>query len=270
MSNTVRTELVFEGKGITSRQNISVRIARREPGHGIVFRIPDRKAAPGTAAQVEIPALSSSVVNTLRNVTLGCGANRLCLVEHILGAAALWGLDDLLIDVNGPEIPLGDGSAMIWLDLVAASGWEKIKPPCDRELKEPIVLKKGDRVLMAIPDEKFSVNYMMDWNHPLIGKRWQSWASEQDPREIGLARTFGTLQEHTMLGIADESVSLTADGFSQELRFPDEPVRHKLLDLVGDLALAGVNPQRWQARFISIKGGHEMDVEMSRRLSDLL
>jgi UDP-3-O-acyl-N-acetylglucosamine deacetylase len=110
---------------------------------------------------------------------------------------------------------------------------------------------------------------MMDWNHPLIGKCWQSWASGQDPHQIADARTFGSLQEHTMLGITDESVSLTSDGFSKELRWKDEPVRHKLLDLVGDLVLAGVNPQRWKARFISIKGGHEMDVEMSKRLSAL-
>ena len=69
-----------------------------------------------------------------------------------------------------------------------------------------------------------------------------------------------------MLGLVDQVVSLTAEGFSEPLRWPNEPVRHKLLDLVGDLALAGVNPLSWKARFISIKGGHELDVEMAKRL----
>lgn len=266
-STTTADEIVYEGKGITSRQNVRVTISKKEAGHGIVFCIPDKKA---DKTYIEIPALAASVVNTLRNVTLGIGSNRLCLVEHILCAVALWGLDDLLIKVEGPEIPLGDGSAMFWLDLLESSGWSKVQPACDQELKEPIIVKKGDRLLMAIPDDSFSVNYMMDWDHPQIGKCWQTWKSEENPRGIGDARTFGSEKEHAMLGISDEVVSMTPNGFSKELRFADEPVRHKLLDLIGDLVLAGINPLRWKARFISIKGGHEMDVEMAKRLSATL
>ena len=119
---------------------------------------------------------------------------------------------------------------------------------------------------MAIPDDHFSVNYMIDWNHPQIGKIWQAWSSKEDPRAIADARTFGSEKEHQMLGLGDDVVSLTEKGFSKDLRFQDEPVRHKLLDLIGDLSLAGVNPLRWKARFISIKGGHEMDVELARKL----
>lgn len=266
-TSTDATEISHKGKGISSKQEISLRIRRKEKGHGIVFSISDRKAEN---SKIEIPALASNVVNTLRNVTLGIGPNRLCLVEHILCAMALWGLEDLYIDVDGPEIPLGDGSAMFFLDLLEKSGWQKETVACDQELKEPLIVKKGDRLLMAIPDEKFSLNYMMDWDHPLIGKRWQSWDSSQDPRAIGDARTFGSEKEHAMLGIGNEVVSMTATGFSHELRFADEAVRHKILDLLGDLVLAGINPQRWKARFISIKGGHEMDVEMAKKLQSLL
>lgn len=264
MTSTINNNIVsYEGKGISSRQNIRVAISKKETGHGIVFRIPDKKDENGS---IDIPATAASVVNTLRNVTLGSGVNRLCLVEHILCAVALWGLDDLLIDVSGPEIPLGDGSANFWVDLLETSGWEKQNVVADLDLKEPIIIKKADRILMAIPDECFSVNYMMDWDHPQIGKCWQAWDSSKGVREITDARTFGSEKEHMMLGIADEVVSMTPDGFSKPLRWQDEPVRHKLLDLIGDLILAGVNPQRWKARFISIKGGHEMDVEMARRL----
>lgn len=266
-ARTELTPIIYEGKGITSRQNIQIRMKQAEPGHGIVFSIPDKKTE---GERIKIPARASSVVNTLRNVTLGEGTNRLCLVEHILCAVALWGIEDLLIEVDGPEIPLGDGSALFFLELLEKSGWEKQILPCDQTLNEAIIVKKGDRVLMAIPDEKFSADYMMDWNHPLIGKCWQSFDSSQDPKNIAAARTFGSEKEHMMLGIQDEVVSMTADGFSQELRFKDEPVRHKILDLIGDLVLAGINPLRWKARFISIKGGHEMDVEMAKRLAPLL
>lgn len=257
----------YEGKGITSRQNIKVSIQQKEAGHGIKFRIPKKGEIEPL---IEIPANAANCVNTLRNVTLGIGSDRLCLVEHILCAVALYGLEDLLIDVEGPEIPLGDGSSMFWMDLLDASGWEIRKIEADLIIEEPIIVKKGDRLLMAIPDDKFSLNYMMDWDHPMIGKTWQLWNPGLNPREIADARTFGSEQEHSMLGISDEVVSINKTGFSKDLRWKDEPVRHKILDLLGDLVLAGVNPLRWKARFISIKGGHEMDVEMAKKLASLL
>ncbi len=267
VTTKTESEIVYSGKGITSKQDVSVKISHAEAGHGIVFRIPDKK---NDGQFIDVPAKVSSVVNTLRNVTLGVGPSRLILVEHILCAVALWGLEDLLIEVVGPEIPLADGSAMFWIDLLESAAWERRQIVADIELKEPLVVKKGDRLLMAIPDDQFSVNYMMDYNHPMIGKIWQSWSANQNPREIGDARTFGSEKEHMMLGIGDEVVSMTTDGFSKDLRWSDEPVRHKLLDLVGDLVLAGVNPLRWKARFISIKGGHEMDVDLAKKLAPLL
>lgn len=258
--------LQYNGRGITSRQDITVRLIRKEPGFGIKFLIPKKGEQ---SLSVEIPALASSVVNTLRNVTLGIESDRLILVEHILCAVGLYGIEDLLIEVHGPEIPLGDGSANFWMDLLESSGWQQQEVKADLELKETIVVKKGDRLLMAIPDDSFSMNYMMDWDHPMIGKVWKSWTPQMGLREIADARTFGSEMEHKMLGISDEVVSITKTGFSKELRWPDEPVRHKLLDLFGDLILAGVNPMRWKARFISIKGGHEMDVDMAMKLSEL-
>lgn len=269
MTDRVKTadckQAVLEAKGATSKRNIKVCLERREPGHGIVFRLPSLD--PSQPALL-LPALATNVVNTLRNVTIGQGSLRLSLVEHLLCAVAVWGLDDLLIDVDGPEIPLADGGAQFWLELFERSGWERNVPQATRELKEPIICKSGDRLLMAIPDADFSLNYMMDWQHPQIGKIWQVWNRNSAPEEICKARTFGSMKEHQLLGLADDMVSLTEDGFSKELYFSDEPVRHKLLDLLGDLFLCGVNPLRIKARFISIKGGHELDVQMAKRLME--
>lgn len=260
------TTLKYLGRGVTSQRDVQVTIERAAPGSGILFRIPDRD---DSSAKIEIPALTTSVVNTLRNVTLGVASNRLCIVEHFLAAAALFGLDDLIVDIDGMEFPLGDGSAKFWLDLFEEASWQPNKQTSDLTLSEPIIVKRGDRVLMAIPDDSFSLNYMMDWEHPLIGKRWQSWSASSAIREIGDARTFGGQKEHQLLGIVGQVVSMTPEGFDEPLRWSDEPVRHKLLDLLGDLYLAGVNPMRWKARFISIKGGHEMDVEMARKLNEI-
>jgi UDP-3-O-acyl-N-acetylglucosamine deacetylase len=87
---------------------------------------------------------------------------------------------------------------------------------------------------------------------------------------VGIARTFAPLKEHQLLGLQDDVVSLTDTGFTKPLHFEDEPVRHKVLDAIGDLALLGFNPLRLKARIISTKGGHEMDVELVRQMNSAL
>ena len=256
----------YTGRGITSRRDITVELVPQQAGHGVAFEVPK---ADGSGV-LNIPARSEFVVNTLRNVTLGVEKTRLCLVEHILCATSLWGIEDVLIKVNGPEIPLGDGSSKLWTDAMHQAGWTPQPVACTRELKAPLTIARGDRTLLAIPSERFSATYLMDWNHPAIGKQWHTWDSSMAAADIADARTFGSMQEHQLLGITDEVVSLTPEGFSQPLRWPNEPVRHKILDLIGDLALVGVNPLSWKARFISIKGGHEMDVELAKSLAATL
>lgn len=256
MQNTVS----YTGRGTTSGRDITVEVKLTEPGCGIVFQVGDEF----------IGATAENVVHTMRNVVLGKNTARLCIVEHFLAAASLCGLDNLLVKVSGMEMPLGDGSAKLWIDLFEKTNWAQTKKESVIKLKEPIICKSGDKVLMALPDEKFSLSYHMDWNHPAIGKRWQRWNPDMNIREIADARTFGLQKEHDMLGIGAEAVSLTDTGFSQPLRFEDEPVRHKILDLMGDLALSGVNPMSFKAQFVSIKAGHELDVEMAKKLRAVL
>jgi UDP-3-O-[3-hydroxymyristoyl] N-acetylglucosamine deacetylase len=260
--NTIdKSSIVYKGIGVTSKKNITVEIIPKPKGHGIVFQLENKD----THSSCLIPAKHDYVVNTLRNVVLGIENNRLCIVEHFLAATSLLGLDDLLVIVDGPEMPLADGSAQVWIDLFQKNNWQQNKKSSHIILNDTIMIKKHDRALIAIADDSFSMTYMMDWDHKAIGKRWQTWTADMEISEIAQARTFGSMQEHKLLGIEDQ-ISLTNDGFSKELHFEDEPVRHKLLDLIGDLSLAGVNPMEWKARFISIKGGHELDVELAKRL----
>jgi UDP-3-O-[3-hydroxymyristoyl] N-acetylglucosamine deacetylase len=254
----------YEGTGLTSKQSVKVDLYQAPEGKGILFML------DSPSGSIQVPANTTSVVNTMRNVVLGCGKTRVCIVEHFLCAASLWGLEDLYVVVDGPEMPLADGSAELWIEVFKKAGIAKRKIVCDITLPHLTEVSKGDRCILAVPDEKFSVTYLMDWNHPKIGKVWQSWDLTKEIEEIYQARTFGMLKEHEMLGLANDVVSLTEDDFTMPLRFPDEPVRHKLLDLIGDLALVGVNPLRIKARFISIKGGHELDVELAKKLSLLL
>jgi UDP-3-O-[3-hydroxymyristoyl] N-acetylglucosamine deacetylase len=254
-----------KSRGLTSKKEIATVVHEALPGTGILF-----VAAKADGGTVEIPARSEFVVNTLRNVVIGREGTRLCIIEHLMAAATFWGLEDLVVEIDGPELPLGDGSAAIWLDALKKIGVAKRTVSAEITLKEPFVVSKGDRSITAIPDDKFSVTYLMDWNHPAIGKRWHTWTATDECEDISIARTFAPLKEHQLLGLENDVVSLTEDGFTMPLHFPDEPVRHKLLDLVGDLALIGFNPMKLKARFISIKGGHELDVELVKKLKQVI
>lgn len=269
LSACEKFRVAYKGRGATSKKEITVVIENGAPGTGINFAVLDTRPQ-ANGAYVNIPARAASVVNTLRNVVIGQDSVRLCIVEHVLCAVAIWGLEDVLITVNGPELPLGDGSALFFIDLLKSAGVERRAISADIELKETLTVGSGDRMILAVPDSKFSLTYLMDWDHPKIGKRWQTFDASKEPEEIASARTFASLKEHQMLGLADDSVSLTEDGFTKPLHFDDEPVRHKLLDLLGDLTLTGVNPMRIKARFISIKGGHELDVQLARKLEPLV
>ncbi len=268
-SHTVpETLLSYAGRGMTSKQEILVEVKKGAAGSGIVFFV---KSAKHNNEYVEVPSRAEFVVNTLRNVVLGRDGTRLCIVEHFLAAVSLWALDDIQVYVDGPEMPLGDGSASFWVELLKKTGIACGKSSLERiQLTEPVYIVDKDRSLIALPDDHFSATYLMDWDHPAIGKRWQTWDASMSVESISDARTFGSLKEHEMLGLSQDVVSLTADGFTQPLRFADEPVRHKILDLIGDLALTGVNPLRINARFISIKGGHALDVQLASKIAALI
>jgi UDP-3-O-[3-hydroxymyristoyl] N-acetylglucosamine deacetylase len=261
----------YSGRGLASCTSVQVAVYRAPVGSGITFSIPNAKATSGAPDQrVQFPARADYVVNTLRNTVLGIGAARLCIVEHFLAAACLWGCEDLLVVVEGPEMPLSDGSARFWMELFEGSAIPRSVPESTIAIHEPVIVQEGDRQLIALPAEKLKLTYMIDWPHPLIGKRWKSWSKDEDYAEIAYARTFGSSKENAMLGVQEEVVSLTDDGFTKPLIYEDEPVRHKLLDLFGDLVLVGLNPLKLKAHVISIKGGHKLDVEMAKRLREAL
>jgi len=262
--------LTFKGKGLTSRQDITVTIRQTEPGSGVTFLLSEFgnycQDHEKSWNRIRVAATASNVVSTVRNTALGKDRHRVCYIEHLMCAIALCGIDDLEIQVDGAELPMGNGSSDFWVKLLQDAGMQKtVSNKID--LKETVFASSGDKIVMAIPDQKFSASYLLDMNHPLVGRVWGSWDCGENICDIANARTFGPLQEHKMLGFDKDVVSFTKDGFSEELRFKDEPVRHKILDLIGDMFLCGVNPLRINARFISIKGGHSLDVAMAEKLS---
>jgi len=199
--------------------------------------------------------------------------------EHVLAAAHGLALDNLWIDVAGPEPPALDGSAAEWCDrlLKARPVAQDAEAPCLR-IGRPLHLKIGESRYDVLPAESGRVSATIDFDHPLIGR--QSQGARLEPvefaREIAPARTFGlsawgdALRERGLaLGATrDNTLVLSTDGLAagQELRFRDEFVRHKILDIIGDLALVGA---RLQCHVVAERPGHHGNLELARRLAEL-
>ena len=197
-------------------------------------------------------------------------------VEHLLAALGARGLTDVLIELDGPEVPLLDGSARDWVEAIDEAGVsERVSPDSGpAPLPEPIWIYEGDAFVAAIPAPHLQFSYGIDFSAPAIGQQWQTWTPQREDfdQEIAPARTFGLAHEVESLrsrglirgGSLDNA--LVCDGehwLNPPLRFANEPVRHKILDLVGDLSLLGPIPV---AHILAYKASHRLHVRLAQCL----
>jgi UDP-3-O-[3-hydroxymyristoyl] N-acetylglucosamine deacetylase len=277
------TSLTVSGIGLITGKPVDTTIYRAEPGHGVVFYRDDAASPP-------IPARLESVVNTDRGVTLANRAGQtLSIVEHFLGAAMLAGLTDLRVVVRGaPELPILDGSARDWLTRFREAFPDAFPAGTENGSNLPerfpgrtpdravFYRGEGDIAVYAIPDTHFKVTYAVDFNHPDLKNRWVRWDSRaDDPALVASAGTFGYVSELPALqarGLAlgagpENSLGLFEEGgYSRPLRHDDEPIYHKILDLIGDLSLSGVNPLTVNAHVFAVNAGHGSHTAFARRL----
>jgi UDP-3-O-[3-hydroxymyristoyl] N-acetylglucosamine deacetylase len=256
------------GVGVHTGKECVVRILPADPETGLVFR------REGTSIPADIDAVSS----TSRRTALGRNNKSVDTVEHLL--AALFGAEihDAIIDVDGPELPIGDGSAVHFSDLIGSLGrlesGEKIETVTGTEAFE---ITDGDSVYRYAPSEEFTVEVEIHWDHPLIGHQRFRFGPGQSFREdLSGARTFilerdvETLRANGLLlgGTLDSGIVLTDTGLAQgALRWPDEFVRHKTLDLLGDLTLLGY-PVLGDVR--AIRPSHRGNVSFARAFRERL
>ena len=222
---------------------------------------------------------TSKVKNSPLCTTLDLDGKRVSTVEHLLASLIGSGLTHVHIEIEGSEIPLLDGSAIGWIELIAKAGiTSSSTPPKLRpELSTPIFINKGESTIYAIPSEKLKLIALIDFPYKAIGQ--QMFSIDLSPinfvKEIAPARTFGFLDQIEGLkeaglikGGALEN-ALVCDGDSwvnPPLRFDNEPVRHKLLDLIGDLALVGLP----KAQILVYKGSHSLHAEFAASLQKVL
>jgi UDP-3-O-[3-hydroxymyristoyl] N-acetylglucosamine deacetylase len=230
--------------------------------------------------QPEIPAHLAAVQQTqLATQLVGQGAS-VQTVEHLLATLAAMGITDVRIEVNGPEIPVLDGSAKDWTEAIAAAGMVAIEvPPRENPaLSQPVCIYQGEAFAAAIPAGETRFTYGIDFPVAPIGNQWYSWSASTETwaTEIAPARTFtlqayieslrqqGAIQGGTL---ENALVCGESDWLNPPLRFANEPVRHKILDLVGDLSLLGNPPV---AHFIAYKASHELHVRLARQIESCL
>lgn len=252
----------YSGLGIISKKTISLEFNLTE-SHGCVFVFAD-----GT----RVEALTDNIVAAKRNTVLGKNKNTICFVEHLLATLNLLRIQNVEVFIDGPEIPLEDGSGVCWFNLLQPYVINN-QGSTDRaslfELKENLIItdNKGN-TLIALPSEELRLTYFFE--SPVDKSQiWSSWSLKDGIEKLIRSRTFASSVEHEMLGLKGKLLSYDKNGFDLPLQWPDEPALHKLLDLFGDLSLCGHNPLDMKIHFISIKGGHELNTQMAKSLRAL-
>ena len=254
-----KDKVQLHGKGLFSKEEVIVSINKLKKGSGITFVL-----SKGNINE-RIPARVQNVTNANRNTVLTNGKESLCLIEHFLAACSIVGASDLEISTNQNELVIGDGSAQHWHEaLLKINAVSTVKEKYD--LKEPVFLKSGNKEIVAIPYDGFKVSYYMDWDHKVLGKLFASWSPKDGVDKVIRARTFGTKEENDFFGVSDRILTLGENGFSKELYEPLEPLYHKILDIIGDLTLSGVNPLEVNMHVIGFKSGHALNVELAKQL----
>jgi len=277
LSNTSFGSLELSAKGLISRENVRAKIVPNLE-KGIRFFLVSKEAELSSVSSEELllePVLAdvSNISSTQRNTVLSNGKDYICLTEHFLAACALAGVNNLDVYLDQEELPFADGSATLWMELFQKNALVKEGTRHSSiDLKEQIYIEDPNnslKFIKAIPvNGDFSATYQMDWNHPKIGKKSYTWALNHDPIEaVSQARTFSTEAENQMLGLSGWIIGITEDDFTLPLHFPDEPVRHKVLDLIGDLYLSGINPLEFKMQIISNQGGHYLNSLLAQELA---
>jgi len=255
---TIARPAALEGIGIHSGSPCRVAFSPAAPNSGIVF----------IKAGKRIPALAENVVDTRRGTSLP----GIAVVEHLLSAIHGSGLDNLEIGIEGDEVPALDGSALPFLAALEQAG--KVEQAPDRKMvavREPVKFSDGEASIEALPFNGLKIDFMVKFAG--IGEEKLSFLFDPAAykKQIAPARTFGYLDEVEALHRAGRALGaseknaliLGKEGFVNPPRFPDEPVRHKILDLLGDLLLLGAP---LSAAIVARRSGHKLNVELAGQL----
>jgi UDP-3-O-[3-hydroxymyristoyl] N-acetylglucosamine deacetylase/3-hydroxyacyl-[acyl-carrier-protein] dehydratase len=295
--HTIANEITIAGAGIHSGQAVTMRIKPAAPNTGINFQRVDIEGKPIVKADVD------NVVETNRSTTLESGGARISTIEHLMAALVGMQVDNALIEIDGEEVPILDGSAQPFVQALSEAGVQqqdavKIYYTIDHNITFIDEDKKVEMV--ALPYHEYRINTLIDFNSPVLGTQHAALKDMQEfNTEVAPCRTFCFFHElewlisnnlikggdiNNAIVVVDkpvtsdqveriskvfhkQDVKVSAEGIlnNLELRFPNEPARHKLLDVVGDLALVGYP---FKAHIIANRPGHAANVKFAKKIKD--
>jgi UDP-3-O-[3-hydroxymyristoyl] N-acetylglucosamine deacetylase/3-hydroxyacyl-[acyl-carrier-protein] dehydratase len=268
MRRSLKGTASVNGMGLHTGAQSTVTFGPGETGRGINFRRTDLADAP------LVSATADNVSAVDRRTSLGNGEAVVHSVEHVLAAVVAHELDDIVIDVDGPEVPNGDGSASAFFSaLRKARPVDQEGTPIHYSVQKPFVVDEGDAHYLVAPNNAVRLNVTIEWDHPAIGR--QSGCFDIDAtgfaESLSRARTFGFVEEieelrsrGLALGASDSSgIRLTREGVGTDLLWPDEFVRHKAVDLLGDLALLG---GRFKGEVVANRPSHKGNLALVRSI----
>lgn len=270
LQHSIKKNVVYKGNGLHSGIPVTLTMHPAAPGTGIIFRRIDLPNQP------EVPAHINYVTNTLRATTLERNLAKVFTVEHILSGLYALQIDNCIIEMDSPEPPVGDGSSKVFVDLILEAGIETQKEEIEVfELPHSVSVYEEDKFIAALPYKGLRVTFTSVNPHPLLGTQVMDLeiTSNSYIKEISSARTIGFTKEiETMRkmglglgGTLENAVVYSEKDCLSKPRWSDELVRHKILDILGDVSLVGP----FNAHIIAVLGSHKLNADLSAKLIQL-
>lgn len=272
LQRTLKNSASISGIGLHTGNRINLKMRPASANTGIVFHRTDGERT------VDIKACADNVVDTRMATVIGRGGVSVSTIEHLMAALAACGIDNLHVDIDGPEVPVLDGSAAPFVREIQQAGIKNLN--ASRRfvaIRKPLEIIEGEKRISIIPSRFFRITFDIAFEHPAISVQQYSmkFTTETFCKEIASARTFGFLHEVEYLkanglargGSLENAVVIDKNGVMnpEGLRFQDEFVRHKILDSFGDFSLLGA-PLLGHIR--AFKAGHDLNAKMVRKILD--
>ena len=271
---TVKKEVSASGIGVHTGNKTTITFKPAPVGTGVKFIRTDIEGSPVIEADVD------NVVSVARGTTIGKGKVKVHTVEHVLAALMAYGISNVIVEVDANEPPVGDGSSQMFVDMLKEAGTvEQDAEIPEMTVKEPIFESMGDAYVAIFPYDGFKISYTICYDHPLVNTQYISLDIHKDTfeKEICKSRTFCFYRDVQQLmdqglikgGSLDNAVVIGDDAIlsKEELRYPNEFVRHKILDLMGDMYLVG---KFIRGHIIATKSGHPLNVKFAKKLKSVL
>lgn len=270
MAKTVKRSGVIEGIGLHSGQNVRLELIPEKPGKGVYYILEDHPALPVQVCPANIDSVYLGTNITYKDVSIRT-------VEHLAAVLNYLGITDLRIQLSSNEIPVLDGSALQYLDFLEDLGLLENGQDDPLVITDTLSVHKDDSFLIALPYEGFKITYTVDYRPAVYGV--QTFIYEEGKtdfrKEVAPARTFGQLKDLEDMhkqGLAlgaslDNALGVDENGYLNEPRFPDEAVRHKTLDLIGDLFNLG---KKVKTNIVAYKSSHKINAMLVKELAKLI